>query len=248
MGIFYTYISDDNNKEVDFHLMNYPDCRDFSNNTIKLIPRKYSSSDIDFGGKVFMINPYKALKMSQTNYVKFGNFSGVVIVDILTNKTIEVGKIYDSSKLIRKMTPTDQNGIYFIEFTSILKDGSNNFIEGKVCKMGFITPKCLEQCDSCVSEGTDELNDCLGSKNDSYFIKEYETKVKVDNYIPHNCERCNESCYNCWGAFFETPSPNTNCKKCDYKAGYYHFFADEISLLTKKYVLVTRHIAIGKKY
>ena len=199
----------------------------YFSNTTKLIPVKYSLNDVDFKGKVFMINPYKASKMSQTNYVKFGNFSGIKMVDILTNKTIESGKIYNSSKLILKITPISQTGYYSIPFTSILKDGSNNFIEGKVCKMGFITPKCLEQCDSCVSEGTDEFNDCLECKNDSYFRKDYETKVIVDNYSPHNCERCNESCYNCWGAFFETPSPNTNCKKCDYKNGYYHFFADE---------------------
>lgn len=99
MGIFYTYISEDGNNDVNFHLMSYPDCRNISENKIKLIPRKYSLTDIDFYGKVFMINPYLASKMSDKNYVKFGPYSGVLINNTKENKTIEAGKVYDSENL-----------------------------------------------------------------------------------------------------------------------------------------------------
>ena len=93
--------------------------------------------------------------------------------------------------------------------------------------LNFNTPKCLEQCYSCTKTGTDEKHACLQCVNDSYYIEDYDDAVNEGYGKPHNCERCNESCYNCYKQFELEPSPNTNCKKCDYENGYYHYFKDQ---------------------
>ena len=74
--------------------------------------------------------------------------------------------------------------------------------------------------------------------NDSYYYEAYEGAKNIGFGFPHNCIRCNESCYTCTNKFTIEPIASTNCKICNYEKGYYHFFLDEsicISRNTQNY-------------
>ena len=117
-------------------------------------------------------------------------------------------------------------------------DPLDGLIEGRTCKITFNTPICLDQCYSCTKTGTEKRHECLGCKNVSYYITNYDNAVNEGYGIPHNCERCNISCYDCYGPFQLKPYTTTNCKRCDYESGYYHYIGEEktcISYETKEY-------------
>ena len=240
LGIFYTYINENNNYNVNFHLMNYPDCRDYYENKVYLIPRYRSKDDLDFYGKVFMNNAYPASRQNEKINIKFEPFSNISIINTYNNPetNIEAGIEYDPEKLYLKIIPQGIEGTYSIEYTATRQDNLDGLIEGKTCKINFKTPKCLEQCYSCADEGTDEKNECLDCKNVSYYREDYENATDRGYGKPHNCKRCNESCYDCYGPFELEPITTTNCKRCDYDNGYYHFIGNKktcISYATKKY-------------
>ena len=234
LGIFYTHINENNNYNVNFHLMNYPECRNyFQNNTIK-IPKFYSK-ELDFKGYVFMNNPYPASRADEQIYAMFEPYDSIMkIIDLSTNKTLEAGKNYDSEKLILKITPGNYEGMYSLIYTSRRNDIFDGLIEGRICKFNFDVPKCLPQCYSCLDYGTPTKHGCIGGcLNDSYYWETYNERS--EDYGQYgNCERCNISCYNCWGKFYLEPIPSTNCKKCDYENGYYHFFKDEKTCISEQ--------------
>jgi len=239
LGIFYTHINENNNYNVYFHLMNYPECRNYYTNNIIKIP-KHFSKELDFSGYVFINNPYPASRADEKIYVKFEyNGENMTIIDPSTNKPIGVDINYDPEKLILKIIPGNYEGIFTIKYTSTMNDPLLDLIEGKECKLNFEVPKCLPQCYSCLELGTEKKHACLDRCiNDSYYKEDYQGAKNEGYGTPFNCERCNISCFNCWGKFYLEPIPSTNCKKCDYDSGYYHFFKDEktcISVETQEY-------------
>ena len=238
LGIFYTHINNNNNYNVNFHLMNYPDCRE---NKVRLLPRYFSLSDVDFTGKVFISNPYPASRQNEQINIRFNTYSNILIVNTYgkAEANIEPGKDYNPELLNLKFTPGAIEGIYSIEYTATMNDLLDGLIEGRTCKITFNTPKCLDQCYSCTKLGSEEKHECIGGcKNESYYKTNYDGAVNEGFGVPFNCERCNISCYNCHGPFQLTPQTTTNCIKCDYASGYYHFVDDErtcISYETKEY-------------
>ena len=239
LGIFYTHINENNNYNVYFHLMNYPECRNYYENNIIKIPRHFSK-ELDFSGYVFLNNPYPASRAGEVVKAKFDSYgNNMTIICKSTNQNLEVGTNYDSEKLILKLIPGDYEGIYTLNYVATLDDPLLGLIEGKTCKVNFEIPECLPQCYSCLDKGTPTEHKCLDRCiNDSYYKEEYPGAKNEGYGTPFNCEKCNISCYNCWGKFYLDPIPSTNCKKCDYAHGYYHFFKDEktcISVETQDY-------------
>ena len=239
LGIFYTHINANDNYNVYFHLMNYPECANYYNNRIIKIPRHFSKT-FDFKGYVFMNNAYPANRQIEKIFAEFGNYTHMKIINLKDNKTVEPGVSYDPDNLIIVVIPEDIEGMVTLTYTATRNDYLDGLIKGKICTLTFNVPKCLPQCYSCTDLGTEERHKCLSCVNDSYYIEQYDGAINdEDGYgIPHNCKRCNESCYNCYNKFELLPKPNTNCKKCDYKNGYYHFFDDEkicISVGTQDY-------------
>ena len=170
LGIFYTYINENNNYKVNFHLMNYPDCIGYYNNRVYLIPKHYSK-EIEFDNKAILNNPYPADRANETVNVIFGNYSGFTVTNVLdNNKKIEPGINYNPSKITLKITPENVEGIQSFAYTATRNDFLYGLIEGKTCMLNFNTPKCLEQCYSCTKTGTDEKHACLQCVNDSYYI------------------------------------------------------------------------------
>ena len=240
MGLFYTHINENNNYNVNLQMMNYPDCKDYYENKVYLVPRHRTKTDIEFIGKVFINNAYPASRQNEKINVKFMTFSNVTLLNTYKNEKakIESGKDYNPEELTLQLTPGEIKGYYSIIYKATMIDPLDGLIEGRTCKISFFTPECLDQCDSCIKTGTEERNECLGCKNESYFITHYDGAVNDGWGVPHNCTRCNISCYTCHGPFELLPKTTTNCIKCDYESGYYHFFDDErtcISYDTKPY-------------
>ena len=238
LGIFYTHINEDDHYNEAFRLMNYPDCDDYYENKMYLIPNHYSQ-EIDFSQKVFMNNPYPNKRCDEQINVKFNIDKNITLINIADGyKEIESGKSYDSKKLILRITHNNLNGFYFLEYIPWRNDSLYGLIEGRTCRITFNTPKCLKQCYSCIKLGTETKNACLGCLNDSYYYEAYEGAKNIGFGFPHNCIRCNESCYTCTNKFTIEPITSTNCKICNYEKGYYHFFLDEsicISRNTQNY-------------
>ena len=225
LGIFYTLNTVNENARVAFHIMNYPDCDDYRTTPI-LLPRHRTKDDFDFSGKVFMNNPYPASRANEEIKVRFEKFSNISLVNLIDNKEIVSEQDYNS-KLNLKISSDGMEGIYAVEYTATREDKLDGLIEGKTCKINFNTPKCLDRCDSCTRLGDSEHHYCLGCAEGNYYVEEDETAINEGWGKPHNCPDCNISCYTCFGASLMKPTQTTNCKKCDYAKGYYHYAFDE---------------------
>ena len=224
LGIFYTQILANKNKQVSFHIMNYPDCTDYKASPI-LLPKLYST-ELDFVGRVFLNNPYLFERADELIRIRFKSFSNIEITNILDKTPIKENFDYNPA-LTLKFIPQEISGYYNIEYTATIEDIYDGLIIGKTCKVPFYTPECLDQCLSCTEKGTSKRHFCLGCKNNSFYEEEDPLAVNIGFGKPHNCQRCNESCYNCYQKFQEKPSPNTYCIKCDYDNNYFHFEGDE---------------------
>ena len=234
LGIFYTHKSVTQKSSVAFHLMNYPFCHK-ANKTFT-IPKHYSYDSLSFEGKVFMVNPYPASRANETIYIRFKSYANVSIINSDNKKEIVYGKDYNP-ELSLKITPHITEEYYALEYTATRKDVYDGEIIGRTCSVNFYTPKCLLGCYSCSRSGTPEHHYCIGGCIPGYYEEEDPDAINDGFGRPHFCHPCNVSCSSCFGPFLLKPA-TTNCKKCDYKNGYYHFVDDErtcISYGTKEY-------------
>ena len=97
---------------------------------------------------------------------------------------------------------------------------------GKTCKIYFYTPECLSQCYSCIEKGNGKNHLCLGCK-DNYYMEAGLNSINNNFLIPHNCIKCNNACYTCYGPEFENNTIKVNnCKKCNLDYDYFPFEND----------------------
>jgi len=223
LGIFYGYNTVNENAKVAFHLMNYPDCFNYREREIT-VPKHFSISDVDLSGKVFMANPYPASRASEPIKIRFESNSNISMVTKEGQK-LEEGKDYEPN-LNLKITPGNTDGAYAIKYTATRQDNLDGLIIGRTCNINFNIPKCLDRCYSCTKTGNEEHHYCLGCAEGKYYEEEDETTVNDGWGKPHNCPNCNISCSSCFGAAMMKPTQTTNCKKCDYENGYYHYEHD----------------------
>ena len=227
LGIFYTQITVNNNYRVAYHLMNYPDCDNFRNSAL-LLPKGFLK-EIEFSGKVFMSNPYPASRLSENINFRFNPYQNITVT-VLDDKTpLVANQDYPSqTTLILRVRNKGLVGDYNLYYTATREDEFDGTIVGKTCKIGFRTPECLKQCESCTEKGTEEHHQCLGCKADEgYYEEEDPTAVNEGYGKPHNCYPCDKACKTCYGGFLERPDRTTNCKKCDYANNYFHYEFDE---------------------
>ena len=236
LGIFYTQYTVNYNKRVAYHIMNYPDCRDYRTSRL-LLPKGYLK-EIDFTGKVFLDNPYPADRAKEEVFVRFKSYSNLSFTNSENNMQIVPNVDYNPS-LSLKFIANEFLGAFNFEYTAVRDDPLDGLIEGKTCKVAFYTPECLEQCESCTEKGNDTHHFCLGCKKDGPYYKEDDPDAVNEGYgRPHFCHRCDISCKSCYGKFLYKPVTTTNCIKCDYANNYFHFIDDNrtcISNETKKY-------------
>ena len=97
LGIFYTHISANENSKVAYHIMNYPDCKNYRDETI-LLPQ-HLSREFDFSGKVFMDNAYPADRQKEEIFIRFNDFGNFTFYDIKEKKNIVANEDYDCKSL-----------------------------------------------------------------------------------------------------------------------------------------------------
>ena len=235
LGLVYTSTSVNNVKKISQQIMNFPDCQDYTKNTLLPIRRVKS---ISFGERYhFLANPYPANRIKEKVGVRFNIFSGFLIKNELSLEEIKPNvDYYDIDSL--QITPINKTGIYYLEFTTIRMDDLDGRIFGKTCKVQLYTPECLDRCDSCTEKGTDKHHQCLGCREGGNYYYEADPEAVYGDFgMPHNCPDCNISCNTCYGPF-DKKVPTTNCKLCDYDNNYFHYEFNEktcISNETKKY-------------
>ena len=235
LGLIYTSTNDNNVKKIAHQIMNFPDCEDYTKNTLLPIRRVKT---INLGERYhFLSNPYPANRIKEKISIRFNNFTDLIIKQEPSMEEIKPNiDYYDIDTL--EITPSNKKGNYYLEFTSTRMDDLDGLIFGKTCKVNLYTPECLDRCDSCTEKGTDEHHQCLGCKVGGNYYYEHDPQAVYGEYgLPHNCPDCNISCNTCYGPFNDA-IPTTNCKLCDYDNNYFHYEFNEktcISNETKKY-------------
>ena len=215
--------------------MNYPYCRNDVNTTYT-VPKHRTYDSLNFYGKVFMNNPYPASRASEEVKIRFKAYSHVSIINLDDKTNIIPNQDY-KPELSLKITPDNLEGYYALEYTATREDKYDGLILGRTCKVNFYTPKCLPQCYTCSRPGTEEHHNCLECIDGPYYKEEDPEGINDGFGKQYFCYRCNISCSSCYGGFLFKPL-TTNCKKCDYENGYYHYDNEErtcISYETKEY-------------
>ena len=232
LGLFYT--SPYNAiKKVKYHILNYPDCLDYTNNYF-ILPIN-NVRKMNFIGQVFLSNPYplnnkEDVKVRFVSYDKNFTFKEEA-------KNSAVTQNIDYPAAFPLYLKSDKTGVFNIQYTAVKEDPLDGIFIGKTCKMRVLTPKCLEQCLSCTGTGSEEHHMCLGCKDNTYYQEKDPSAKKEGDFTPHFCKKCDISCSSCFGGFLKD-IPTTNCKACDYKNNYFPLEGNEktcISEETKEY-------------
>ena len=225
-ALFYTQELKSGVKRTAFMMINYPDCKDKS--TVK-VP-KHFHKEIDLNGLLFLNNHYPASRADEDMLFRISDSSNLKILNAKTKEEISNDVDYDPSKTTLRFISESKDGNYSVEFTSTRNDELDGIILGRTCKINFDTPVCLPQCYSCTKTGNHHHHYCLGCADGSYYEEKDDSLTKDDDEgygMPHNCKNCNISCSTCHGPYLPTPEPETtNCIKCDYNSGYYHYEYD----------------------
>ena len=239
LGVFYNKIQSSQNSKVAYFLVNYPDCRDYrTKENPALLPKRFKK-DIDLSGYVFMSNPFPrnradekiSYRLSLLERVQVFAmsmfFTGSTTESTTAPVQVEQDKDYEGENHFEFSTDS-REGYYSIPFISTRKDPLDGLIIGKTCEIHLNTPKCLPQCYSCTKTGTEDHHFCLGCAEGSYYEEKDPTAENEGYGVPHNCKKCDIACSSCFGPFLSKikPFPTTNCIKCDYEKGYYHYFYD----------------------
>ena len=234
LGVFYNQILSSQNSKVAYFLINYPDCRDYrTKENPALLPKRFKK-DIDLSGYVFMSNPFPRNRADEKISYRLSYLQHVQVFNMLIYPgskfepvQVEQDKDYEGENHFEFSTDYHE-GYYTIPFISTRKDPLDGLILGRTCEIHLNTPKCLPQCYSCTKTGNEEHHYCLGCAEGSYYEEKDDTAENEGYGIPHNCKNCDISCTSCYGPFLSKikPFPTTNCIKCDYENGYYHYFYD----------------------
>jgi hypothetical protein len=227
IGLFYTQQLKSGTNNVAFMMINYPDCSDYR---ITVLLPKHFQTEVDLFGRVFMNNPYPANRASEKINYRINDNVNLKIINSETNEEILNDVDYDPEKTRLRFISDSKDGKYSIDFTSTRNDDLDGLILGRTCKINFDTPVCLPQCYSCTKKGNEEHHYCLGCADGSYYEEKDDSLTEKDDEgygMPHNCKNCDIACTTCYGKYILPPDPETtNCIKCDYSSGYYHYEYD----------------------
>jgi ABC-type multidrug transport system fused ATPase/permease subunit len=231
LALFYNNVKSNLNSQTVYSLINYPDCHDYRSKDDPLILPKRFSKEIDLSGKIFIANPLPANRAGEEILFRIGDSSNMTIIKTDTNENLLENKDYNIGYF--KISTDSLEGDYTLEFTATKDDDFDGLIIGRTCKIYINTPKCLPQCYTCTKTGTNEHHYCLGCAEGSYYEEEDDTTENDGYGKPHNCKKCNKACQSCYGPLLNKPVKTTNCKKCDYEKGFYHYIDDERTCISK---------------
>ena len=232
LALFYNNIKSSQNSQVVYSLINYPDCHDYRSKEDPLLIPKRFTTEIELYRKVFLNNPLPANRANEEVNFRILDTLNMTIIKADTKENLLENQDYNKGYF--KFSTDKLEGYYALEFTATRNDNLDGLIVGRTCKIHLNTPKCLPQCYSCTKTGNNDHHYCLGCAEGSYYEEEDETTVNEGYGKPHNCKNCHFACSSCYGPFLYKPVKTTNCIKCDYKNGFYHYEYDERTCISKE--------------
>ena len=199
-----------------------PKCEDYEEEVF--LARRYDKQ-LNLKAKKFMSNIYPSLKdlekKEENVTLRITKSPNITVKNADTEKEIKLNEDFDSKTNLIFYTYSNE-GEYNVEYTASKVDPDDGLVLGKTCKISFNTPKCLDQCNSCNQTGTEKNHFCYGCKNESYYINNYVKYFGEEFDQLHDCHKCNESCFSCYGPFISSPKEDmtTNCIRCYYEEGF----------------------------
>ena len=231
LALFYTDRDEILNPKVNYFLINYPCCEDYKEGNEVLLPR-YLSKDIKLSDIISFTNSYPPSSQDDkinARIVKAENIS--VIYD---GEEIGFNKDFDPDQVVT-IKAGFREGKYDIEYTPTRVDKIEGLVKGRTCKISFNSPKCLYQCHSCSEEGTKEEHKCLGCRQPNYYRVNVTDAQKVDEYGQwHNCEKCDDACYSCYGGLIVNKTTNCHENKCNFTYNYFPFEEDRTLCISRE--------------
>ena len=234
IGILYTRIDSNDNKDVMFLMINYPDCEDSESTIYDICPNDVKINSLSANINMVLRNPYPSSMISTPLYYRIVSSNNIKIYN--GDSQIELNKDYLSSTkdslFIKEFTANE--GAY-IEYTVTRKDGEETIL-GKTCRIKINFPQCLDQCVGCDEKGTEENNHCFSCKEGYYAVETTNDATGCGNNGKlYNCNRCDIACTKCYGPF-DPSKPTTDCyeTKCNYDGGYYPFEKDTRICINEK--------------
>ena len=227
VGILYTRIDSNNNKDVMLLMVNYPDCQDATSPLILYPECPYGinqlTTKMEPYFKAFISNPYLKntneplyYRIVTSNNIKISNGNS----DLIPNQDYALSTL--SSIYISDFEENQENA--YIEYTVVRKENGEAVLGGS-CRINVEVPKCWEGCKGCEPEGNDIDNRCFDCKNGYHYIPTGKDSSGLGcgkGGKIYNCDRCDIACTECFGPFDEKyPTTNCNYSKCNFDGGYF---------------------------
>ena len=128
LGLFYTTTNDNNVNKIAEQIINFPDCQDYTKDT--LIPKNRIKS-ISLGERYhYLRNPLPANRASEKISIRFNPFSNITIKNEFTNEEIKPNVDYSDIEMLQ-IIPKDIKGNYTVEFISTRNDEHDGKVIGK---------------------------------------------------------------------------------------------------------------------
>ena len=140
VGILYTRIDHNDNKDIMLLMINYPDCQNTEKTIYDISPFKENSKSLNINLKIYLSNPYPNDMNSTQLYYRIINANNM---QIYINQTkIELNKDYifstKDSLIIKEFTYYENT---YIEYTVTRKE-IDEIILGRTCLININFPKC----------------------------------------------------------------------------------------------------------
>ena len=229
VGILYTHLLSETQKNVNLLIMNYPDCKEVEGNVkyYAVCPNGKQTKLLSKFIDTFMVNPYPTFMQTVNVNFRFTNLNNMEVSNGDTK--LELNKDYNTATykdLYISAFPDPHDST--LEYTATREDSVFGVVLGRTCKINVIYPNCREECLGCDVEGTEKDNHCFDCKPGFYGVeKGKDTTGCGTNSSYYNCYPCDIACEQCHGPFLDDV-PTTNCKEhyCNYDDDYYPFEDD----------------------
>ena len=230
LAILYTNILSTDQTNVNLLLLNYPECKDGSENInfYEVCPADNQVRLLSNQINVSLVNPYPiSMQETKVNF-RFVNFNNMVIYN--GNTPLELNQDYDPEIINDLFIKENHNeDSSYLEYVATRQDSNLGVILGKACKIKIEKIKCLDQCNGCDALGTSEDHHCFDCKDGFWRSPKYHDETGCGyNSTIYNCPSCDVACLKCYGPFLNSFPPTTNCIEnfCDTENGYYPYEDD----------------------
>ena len=216
VGIIYTRIDYNDNKDIMLFMINYPYCEDTEKIIYNICPNNENKGKIkslNINLKIYLLNPFPKNMNSTKLYYKIIKKNNMKIFN--DQKKIELNKDYlystEDSLIIKELNSYENT---YIQYTVFRKE-KNEIILGRTCLIKINFTKCKE----------------------GYYPKviRKDTTGFGNNDRLNNSYHCDIACTECYGTF-DPSKLNTFCheKKCNYEKGYYPWEKDTRICINEK--------------